>query len=209
MKSISQKLAVAATSVAIGFAALEAAPAKAASFGLDAGTFNSRLAIRFSGTVNFTSENRGTIRLDGLESFQATYRYYYSQGTYEEAIWEKSDLSSFNFFYSPGSVDLGPLFPSTPTSAPLALQATNTEGESLRIRTENRGLTNISIPRECPPFAPPGSDCGLYTEFRTGWQSAYPIDDNSTAVPEPTTILSLALGIGWLIKKKQAYSVKP
>lgn len=210
MKSISQKLAVAATSVAIGLAALEAAPAKAASFGLNAGTFDSRLAIRFSGTVNFTSENRGTMRLDGLDSFQATYRYNISQGTYEEARWEKSDLSSFYFLYSPGSVYLGPLpVPSTPTSAPLALQAINTAEERLRIRTESFGFTDIFIPKECPPFAPPGSNCGLYKEFRTGWQSAYPIDDNSTPVPEPTTILSLALGIGWLIKKKQAFSVKP
>ncbi len=211
MKSISQKLAVAATSVAIGFAALEAAPAKAASFGLDAGTFDSRLAIRFSGTVNFTSENEGTMGLDGLDSFQATYRYYNNiSQTNQEAIWEKSDLSSFHFSYGPEYVYLGPL--TVPTSigfAPLALEAINTADERLRIRKESFGFTEIFIPRECPPEAPPGSNCGLYNTFRTGGRSAYPIDDNSTAVPEPTTILGLALGIGWLIKKKQASSVKP
>lgn len=210
MKSISQKLAVAATSVAIGLAALEAAPAKAASFGLDAGTFDSTLAIRFSGTVNFTSENRGSMGLDGLDSFQATYRYNFSQGTYEEARWEKSDLLSFNFSYGPEYVYLGP--PTVPTSigfAPLALEAINTAEERLKIRTESFGFTEITIPKECPSFAPPGSFCGLFQTFRTGGRSAYPIDDNSTAVPEPTTILGLALGIGWLIKKKQASSVKP
>ena len=212
MISINQKLAVAATSVALGLAALEAAPAKAASFGLDAGTFDSSLAIRFSGTVNFTSQNEGTMGLDGLDSFQATYRYYDNiSQTNQEAIWEKSDLSSFNFSYGPEYVYLGPLAP-TPTSigfAPLALEAINTAEERLKIRKESFGFTEIFIPRECPPQAPPGSNCGLYNTFRTGGRSAYLIDDNSTAVPEPTTILGLALGIGWLIKKKQASSVKP
>jgi hypothetical protein len=211
MKSISQKLAVAATSVAIGFAALEAAPAKAASFALDSGRLENRLAIRFSGTVNFTSENRGTMGLDGLDSFQATYRYYDNiSQTNQEARWEKSDLSSFSFYYSPESVYLGPLAPRpTSLSPPLALQAINTAEERLRIRKESFGFTDIFIPRECPPEAPPGSNCGLYEEFRTGWRSVELLDDNSTAVPEPTTILGLALGIGWLIKKKQASSVKP
>ena len=153
MNRICEKLAVAAVaSAAIGFPALSTAPAKAATFGL--GTPETSLYIQFSGTVNFTSEVRGTMELDGLDTFQATYRYLFG-GTSEEVRWEKKDLSSFFFYYSPESIYLDPqTSPYDPGIAPLAFRATNEQGEDLWMRTESRGISSTfcTHPQVLPLF---------------------------------------------------------
>jgi hypothetical protein len=79
MKNICQKLAVAAASGAIGFAALETFPAKAASFAL--GNSTTPLLIEFSGNVTFDGVNQASMRLDELDSFQAKFRYVIKKQT--------------------------------------------------------------------------------------------------------------------------------
>ncbi|MEG3896445.1 MULTISPECIES: PEP-CTERM sorting domain-containing protein [unclassified Microcoleus] len=209
MNKICHKLAAtAAATAAIGFAACSTPPASAATF--EMGTPESSLYIRFSGTINFTFENQGTMGLDGLDTFQATYRYFFGGTSEEEATWGKEDISSFFFNYSPQSIYQHPQAnPSDPGVAPLAFRATNESGEELWMQTVSAGYTTATIPKDCPPFAPPNSFCGLYTSFRTGYRSVRQIADDPTSVPvpEPTVIPGLMLGIGWLIKKKQASSM--
>jgi hypothetical protein len=208
MKNICQKLAVAAASGAIGFAVLEALPAKAASFAL--GNSTTRLFIEFSGNVTLNGVNQASMQLDELDSFQATFRYVISPTSYEEGIWDKNDLLNFSFYYNPLKID-EPQSPSAPDRSSLRLEAKNSRGATLSVRPESRGFVMAYLPIECPPGIPPGiKDCGYFSDFRVGRGAVDRIADDSTpvAVPEGTVIPGLALGIGWLIQKRKHLAVK-
>ena len=208
MKNICQKLAVAAASGAIGFAALETLPAKAASFAL--GDSTTRLFIEFSGNVTFDEVNRASMGLDELDSFQATFRYVISPTSYEEGTWDKNDLSNFSFFFNPLTIDEPPS-PSGPPRSSLRLQAKNSRGATLSVMPESAGYVKAYLPIECPPGIPPGiKECGYFSDFRVGRGAVYRTADDSTPapVPEGTVIPGLALGIGWLIQKRKHMAVK-
>lgn len=208
MKNICQKLAVAAASGAIGFAALETLPAKAASFAL--GDSTTRLFIEFSGNVTFDGVNRASMGLDELDSFQATFRYFISPTSYEEGTWDKNDLSSFSFYFNPLTID-DPQSPSAPDRSSLRLQAKNSRGATLSVMPESAGYVKAYLPIECPPGIPPGiKECGYFSDFRVGRGAVYRTADDSTPapVPEGTVIPGLALGIGWLIQKRKHMAVK-
>lgn len=164
MNRIYQKLAAAVASGAIGLAVLSPAPAKAATF--EMGDPESFFYIKFSGTVNFTWEDTGTMGLDGLDTFQATYRYLYDGP--EEVTWGKNDLTSFSFYYSPESVYIPGTAP-TSLRAPLALAAINQQQQRLFMMTESAGYTSVNIPKDCPDWVPPGLSCEYFRDFRTGW----------------------------------------
>lgn len=208
MKNICQKLAVAAASGAIGFAALETLPAKAASFAL--GNSTTPLLIEFSGTVTLDGLNQASMGLDALDSFQAKFRYVISPTSYEEGTWDKNDLLNFSFFYNPLKID-EPQSPSAPDRSQLRLEAKNSRGATLSVRPESAGYVTAYLPIECPPGIPPGiKDCGYFSQFRVGRGSVYRTADDSTPaqVPEGTVIPGLALGIGWLIQKRKHLAVK-
>ena len=199
MKNICQKLAVAAASGAIGFAALETLPAKAASFAL--GNSTTPLFIEFSGNVTFDGVNRASMGLDALDSFQATFK---------EGTWDKNDLLNFSFFYNPLKID-APQSPSEPDRSQLRLEAKNSRGATLSVMPESQGYVTAYIPRECPPGIPAWiKDCGNFSQFRVGRGAVDRIADDSTPVPVPegTVIPGLALGIGWLIQKRKHLAVK-
>ena len=208
MKNICQKLAVAAASGAIGFAALETLPAKAASFAL--GNSTTSLFIEFSGNVTFDGVNSASIGFDDLDSFQARFRYILSPTSYEEGTWDKNDLSSFSFSFNPLIID-DPQSPSAPDRSALRFEAKNSRGATLSVRPESAGFVMAYLPIECPPEAPPGiEDCGYFSSFRVGRGAVYRTADDSTPapVPEGTVIPGLALGIGWLIQKRKHMAVK-
>lgn len=208
MKNICQKLAVAAASGAIGFAALETLPAKAASFAL--GDSTTSLFIEFSGNVTFNGVNSASIGIDDLDSFQARFRYILSPTSYEEGTWDKDDLSSFSFFFNPLTIDQ-PQSPSASDRSGLRLEAKNSRGATLSVRPESAGFVMAYLPIECPPGIPPGiENCGYFSEFRVGRGAVYRTGDDSTPapVPEGTVIPGLALGIGWLIQKRKHLAVK-
>lgn len=209
MKNICQKLAVAAASGAIGFAALETLPAKAASFALG----DSTRVLEFSGNVTFHGVNSASMGLDDLDSFRATFRYVISPTSYEEATWDKNDLSSFHFSFNPLIIDEPPSPDpfSNDARSFLRLDAKNSRGATLSVRPPNEGLTRIYLPIECPPGIPPGiKNCGSYYSFLLARGAVYRTADDSTPapVPEGTVIPGLALGIGWLIQKRQQMAVK-
>ena len=208
MKNICQKLAVAAASGAIGFAALETLPAKAASFAL--GNSTTPLFIEFSGNVTFDGVNQASMGLDELDSFQARFRRVISPTSYEEATWDKNDLSSFSFYFNPLTID-EPQSPSAPDRSALRLEAKNSRGATLSVRPESAGFVTTYLPIECPPGIPPWiKNCGYFTDFRVGRGAVDRIADDSTPVPIPegTVIPGLALGIGWLIQKRKHMAVK-
>jgi len=208
MKNICQKLAVAAASGAIGFAALETLPAKAASFAL--GNSTTSLFIEFSGNVTFNSLYSASMGFDDLDSFQARFRYVTSPTSYEEGNWDKNDLSSFSFFFNPLTIDQ-PQSPSASDRSGLRLEAKNSRGATLSVRPESAGFVMAYLPIECPPGIPPGiKDCGYFSSFRVGKGAVYRTADDSTPapVPEGTVIPGLALGIGWLIQKRKHMAVK-
>ena len=210
MKNICQKLAVAAASGAIGFAALETLPAKAASFAL--GNSTTSLFIEFSGNVTFDGVNSASVGFDELDSFQARFRYVISPTSYEEGTWDKNDLSSFSFFFNPLIIDepQSPSFSNPPRSS-LRLEAKNSRGATLSVIPESAGFVRAYLPIECPPGIPPGiEDCGYFSSFRVGRGAVYRTADDSTPapVPEGTVIPGLALGIGWLIQKRKHMAVK-
>jgi hypothetical protein len=208
MKNIFQKLAIAAASGAIGFAALETLPAKAASFAL--GNSTTPLLIEFSGNVTLNAVNQASMGFDELDSFQAKFRYVISPTSYEEATWDKNDLLNFSFYYNPLKID-EPQSPSESDRSSLRLEAKNSRGATLSVRPESRGFVTAYLPIECPPGIPPGiKDCGYFSEFRVGRGAVDRIADDSTPVPVPegTLIPGLALGIGWLIQKRKHLAVK-
>jgi hypothetical protein len=208
IKNICQKLAVAAASSAIGFAALETLPAKAASFAL--GNSTTPLFIEFSGNVTLEQVNQASMGFDQLDSFQATFRYILSPTSYEEATWDKNDLSSFSFYFNPLTID-APQSPSGPDRSSLRLQAKNSRGATLSVRPESAGFVMAYLPIECPPGIPAWiKECGYSSQFRVGRGAVYRTADDSTPapVPEGTVIPGLALGIGWLIKKRKHMAVK-
>ena len=210
MKNICQKLAVAAASGAIGFAALETLPAKAASFAL--GNSTAPIFIEFSGNVTFDGVNQASMGLDDLDSFQATFRYVISPTSYEEGTWDKNDLSSFSFFFNPLLIDAPPLpFPDNRLRSSLSLEAKNSRGATLSMISAGAGYIKAYLPIECPPEAPPGiKECGYFSDFIGGRGAVYRTADDSTPapVPEGTVIPGLALGIGWLIQKRKHLAVK-
>ena len=210
MKNICQKLAVAAASGAIGFAALETLPAKAASFAL--GNSTAPIFIEFSGNVTFNGLDSASMGLDALDSFQARFRFDTSPTSYEEATWDKNDLSSFSFFFNPLLIDAPPLpFPDNRLRSSLSLEAKNSRGATLSVRPESAGFVMAYLPIECPPGIPPWiKDCGYPSSFRVGRGAVYRTADDSTPapVPEGTVIPGLALGIGWLIQKRKHMAVK-
>ncbi len=208
MKNICQKLAVAAASGAIGFAALETLPAKAASFAL--GDSTTRLFIEFSGKVTLEDVDLASMGLDDLDSFQARFRYILSPTSYEEGTWDKNDLSSFSFDFNPLTIDEPPS-PSGPPRSSLRLEAKNSRGATLSVIPESAGFVRAYLPIECPPGIPPGiEDCGYFSSFRVGRGAVYRTADDSTPapVPEGTVIPGLALGIGWLVQKRKHMAVK-
>jgi hypothetical protein len=208
MKNICQKLAVAAASGAIGFAALETLPAKAASFAL--GNSTTSLFIEFSGNVTLDRVDSASMGLDDLDSFQARFRYILSPTSYEEGTWDKNDLSSFSFFFNPLTID-APQSPSAPDRSALRFEAKNSRGATLSVRPESAGFVMAYLPIECPPGIPPWiKECGYPSGFRVGRGAVYRTADDSTPapVPEGTVIPGLALGIGWLIQKRKHLAVK-
>ncbi|MCU0545361.1 MAG: hypothetical protein MUE44_24845 [Oscillatoriaceae cyanobacterium Prado104] len=206
MKNICQKVAVAAATTALCFAALDALPAEAASFAL--GSPNSKLFIQFSGNVSFDGVNQASVGLDNLDSFQARFRYVLSPDSYEEGTWSKQDLLNFSFFYNPLKIDRP--HPSDPDLSALRFEARNSRGATLSMMPESKGFTMAYLPIECPPFAPPGIECGYSDMFRVGRGAVYRVADDSAPVPIPegTVIPGLALGIGWLIQKRQRLAPK-
>jgi hypothetical protein len=209
MKNICQKLAVAAASGAIGFAALETLPAKAASFAL--GNSTAPIFIKFSGNVTFQDVDSASMGLDDLDSFQARFRFVTSSTSYEEATWDKNDLSSFSFFFNPLTIDAQLPFPYNRYRSSLRLEAKNSRGATLSLRPDGPGYIASYLPIECPPGAPPGiKECGYFSDFIGGRGAVYRTADDSTPapVPEGTVIPGLALGIGWLIQKRKHMAVK-
>ena len=208
IKNICQKLAVAAASGAIGFAALETLPASSASFAL--GDSTTSLFIEFSGNVTLDGVDSASMGLDDLDSFQARFRYILSPTSYEEGTWDKNDLSSFSFYFNPLTID-DPQSPSAPDRSSLRFEAKNSRGATLSVRPESAGFVMAYLPIECPPGIPPWiKECGYPSGFRVGRGAVYRTADDSTPapVPEGTVIPGLALGIGWLIQKRKHITVK-
>lgn len=208
MKNFCQKLAVAAASAAIGSTALATLPAKAASFAFGAPDF--KLFVQFSGNVQFDGLEQGFLGLNNLDSFQARFRYVLSPDSFEEGTWSKQDLLNFTFFYNPLKIDRPDLNDFSSLSS-LRFEAKNSRGATLSTQPESRGFTRAYLPIECPPGIPPGiTECGYSDMFRMGTAAVYRVADDSTPVPIPegTVVPGLALGIGWLIKKRQRIAVK-
>jgi hypothetical protein len=205
MKNICQKLAVAAASGAIGFAALETLPAKAASFAV--GNSTDAQFIKFSGNVTFHSLESASMGLDDLDSFQARF------GTSDQGeTWDKNDLSSFSFSFNPLTIDDPPLpIPLDRATSSLYFEAKNSRGATLAFIRGTVPLFSAYLPRECGPGTPPWvKDCGSYYLSRLGRGIVHRTADDSTPapVPEGTVIPGLALGIGWLIQKRKHMAVK-
>lgn len=190
-----QRLAVATAGFALSLAAIDAKPAVAADFTFtqEGFSFGGTLSGSFSGTP----EANGLLLLRDLTSFQVTWS---GNPYFPEFTLNLPDFATFptdNFtYYSSSYQPIPALGPAGPTPGTLAFNVGDVYGAAHIDGTFVQGIVGR--------ITPDGSQYVAYSPVRKSV-----VELSSQPVPEPPlTILGtlVTIGIGWLIKRKVAFS---